>query len=249
MTSLVPRIAARRGELAGALARVRDRIATACADAGRDAAEVRLLAVTKTVPALDVALLADLGLLDAAEARASEAAAKVAEVAALRPAAPVRWHMVGRVQRNKARSVAQWAVQVQSVDSPRLVEALDQAARTASEAGHRHPALGVLVQVSLDGDPDRGGCPLPQLQVLADRVAAAAALRLDGVMAIAPLGVDPGVAFATLSEAAARLRRSHPGAVEISAGMSADLEQAIAHGSTCVRVGTALLGARPLTSC
>lgn len=249
MTNLVPRIAARHGELAAALARVQDRIATACADAGRDTAEVRLLAVTKTVPALDVALLADLGLLDAAEARASEAAAKVAEVAALRPAAQVRWHMVGRVQRNKARSVAQWAVQVQSVDSPRLVEALDQAARTASEAGHRHPALGVLVQVSLDGDPDRGGCPLPQLPVLADRVAAAPALRLDGVMAIAPLGVDPGVAFATLSEAAARLRRSHPGAVEISAGMSADLEQAIAHGSTCVRVGTALLGARPLASC
>ncbi|MGH3824484.1 MAG: YggS family pyridoxal phosphate-dependent enzyme [Pseudonocardiaceae bacterium] len=240
--------AARRGELAEALARVRDRIATACAAAGRDPTEVRLLAVTKTVPALDVALLADLGLLDVAEARASEAAAKVAEVAALRLAVEVRWHMVGRVQRNKARSVAQWAVQVQSVDSPRLVQALDRAARAASEAGHRHTALGVLVQISLDGDPERGGCPLPQLQALADRVAAAPALRLDGMMALAPLGLHPGTAFAALSQAAARLRRAHPGAVEISAGMSGDFEQAIAHGSTCVRVGTALLGDRPLTS-
>lgn len=241
-------IGGRRGELAEALATVRNRIATACAAAGRDPAEVRLLAVTKTVPALDVALLSDLGLLDVAEARAVEAAAKVAEVAALRSGVEVRWHMVGRVQRNKARSVAQWAVQVQSVDSLRLVEALDRATRTASEAGHRHPALGVLIQVSLDGDVKRGGCPLSQVQVLADRVVAAPALRLDGVMAVAPLGLDPGRAFATLSEAAARLRRAHPGAVEISAGMSGDFEQAIAYGSTCVRVGTALMGDRPLTS-
>jgi uncharacterized pyridoxal phosphate-containing UPF0001 family protein len=139
-------------------------------------------------------------------------------------------------------------VQVQSVDSLRLVEALDRAARAASEAGHRHAAVGVLVQVSLDGNPQRGGCPLPQLEALADRVAAASALRLDGVMAVAPLGADPATAFATLSEVATRLRRAHPGAVEISAGMSGDLEQAIAHGSTCVRVGTALVGERPLTS-
>jgi pyridoxal phosphate enzyme (YggS family) len=227
---------------------VRERIATACAAVGRDPAQVRLLAVTKTVPARDVALLAELGLLDVAEARDSEAAAKVAAFAALRLAVEVRWHMVGRVQRNKARSVARWAVQVQSVDSLRLVEALDRAARAASEAGHRHAAVGVLVQVSLDGNPQRGGCPLPQLEALADRVAAASALRLDGVMAVAPLGADPATAFATLSEVATRLRRAHPGAVEISAGMSGDLEQAIAHGSTCVRVGTALVGERPLTS-
>lgn len=240
--------AARRGELAGALARVRDRIAAACAGAGRDPAGVRLLPVTKTVPARDVALLAELGLLDAAEARDTEAAAKVAEVAALGLVAPVRWHMVGRVQRNKARSVTRWAVQVQSVDSLRVVDALDRAVHAAREAGHRHTALGVLVQVSLDGDPERGGCPIPRLEELADRVAAAPQLRLEGVMAVAPLGLAPACAFATLSAAAARLRRSHPGAIEISAGMSADFEQAIVHGSTCVRVGTALLGARPLTS-
>jgi pyridoxal phosphate enzyme (YggS family) len=238
----------RRDELAAALARVRGRIAAACAAAGRDPTQVRLLPVTKTFPARDVVLLAGLGLLDVAEARDSEAAAKVAEVIALRPAVGMRWHMVGRVQRNKSRSVAQWAVQVQSVDSPRLVEALDRAARTAREAGHRRAALGVLVQVSLDGDPARGGCPLPQLEALADQVAAASQLRLEGVMGVAPLGVDPRAAFAQLGAAAQRLRRSHPGAVELSAGMSGDLEQAIEHGSTCVRVGTALLSDRPLTS-
>jgi PLP dependent protein len=242
------RAGARRDELAAALARVRSRMTAACTAAGRDPAEVRLLPVTKTYPARDVALLADLGLLAAAEARVSEAAAKVAEVIALRPAVRLRWHMVGRLQRNKSGSVARWAVQVQSVDSVRLVEALDRAARAAREAGQRDAPLGVLVQASLDGDPARGGCPLPELDALADRVAAAPQLRLEGVMGVAPLGVDPGAAFARLFEAAQRLRRSHPGAVELSAGMSGDLEEAIAHGSTCVRVGTALLGDRRLTS-
>ncbi|MGH3889010.1 MAG: YggS family pyridoxal phosphate-dependent enzyme [Pseudonocardiaceae bacterium] len=238
----------RRDELAAAVARVRDRIVTACAVAGRDPAGVRLLAVTKTFPATDVALLADLGLRDVAEARDQEAAAKVAEVLALAPAVPVRWHMVGRLQRNKSRSVARWATQVQSVDSVRLVDALDRAARAAQEAGEREGAVGVLVQASLDGDPVRGGCALPELEVLADRVAAAPGLRLEGVMGVAPLGVAPETAFAELAAAAQRLRRAHPNAVELSAGMSGDLEQAITQGSTCVRVGTALLGDRPLTS-
>ncbi|MGH3718948.1 MAG: YggS family pyridoxal phosphate-dependent enzyme [Pseudonocardiaceae bacterium] len=241
-------MACRRDELAAALVRVRERIAVACATAGRDPARVRLLPVTKNFPARDVALLAELGLLDAAEARDSEAVAKVAEVSALRPTVGVRWHMVGRVQSNKSRSVARWAVQVQSVDSARLVEVLNRAARVAMQAGHRRGALGVLVQASLDGDPARGGCPLPQLEALADRVAAASHLRLEGVMGVVPLGVDLGAAFAQLGAAAQRLRRSHAGAVELSSGMSGDLEQAIAHGSTCVRVGTALLGDRPLTS-
>lgn len=241
--------AARRDELATALARVRGRITAACCAAGRDPAEVRLLPVTKTFPARDVALLVDLGVLDAAEARDAEAAGKVAEVSALRPATGVRWHMVGRLQRNKTRSVARWAMQVQSVDSSRLVDALDRAACLACEAGHGQAALGVLVQASLDGDPTRGGCPLPELDALADRVAAARSLHLQGVMAVAPRDVPAEAAFAKLGDAAAQLRRAHPGAVELSAGMSGDLEQAIAYGSTCVRVGTALLGDRPLTSC
>jgi pyridoxal phosphate enzyme (YggS family) len=230
------------------LAQVRRRLEAACAAAGRDPAEVRLLAVTKAFPASDVALLADLGLFDVAEARDQEAVSKVSEVRALRPAAVLRWHMVGRLQRNKVRSVARWAVQVQSVDSARLADALDLASRAAQEAGQREGPLGVLVQVSLDGDSARGGCPRSEVEALADRVAACRGLRLEGVMGVPPLGADPGTAFAELAAVARRLRQMHPQAVEFSAGMSGDLESAIRHGSTCVRVGTALLGVRRLAS-
>jgi pyridoxal phosphate enzyme (YggS family) len=238
----------RREELAAALAEVRDRIQIACTAAGRDPAEVRLLAVTKTFPARDVALLADLGVLDVAEAREQEAAQKVAQLATLRPAVALRWHMVGRLQRNKARSVARWAVQVQSVDSVRLADTLDRAVRAAQRAGEREGPVGVLVQASLDGDPARGGCALSELGTLADRVAAAPGLRLEGVMGVPPLGADPDAAFAVLAATAQRLRQEHPTAGELSAGMSGDLELAIAQGATCVRVGTALLGSRPITS-
>jgi pyridoxal phosphate enzyme (YggS family) len=242
-------VGSRQDELAAAVVQVQNRIEEACRAAGRDPAEVRLLAVTKTFPATDVAILADLGLLDVAEAREQEAVAKIAEVAALRSEEPSpRWHFVGRLQRNKARSVARWAHQVQSVDSGRLVEALDRASRTAQDDGEREAPLGVLVQASLDGDPSRGGCPLAELDELADRVAAAPGLRLQGVMAVAPLDGDPAAAFADLATAAQRLRRDHPDALELSAGMSGDLETAVEHGSTCVRVGTALLGGRRLAS-
>ncbi|HVV10376.1 YggS family pyridoxal phosphate-dependent enzyme [Amycolatopsis sp.] len=232
----------RRAQLAESLAAVEARVERACAAAGRARDEVRLLAVTKTFPAEDAALLTDLGLTDLAENRDQEAAAKAADVARLRPDAKVRWHMVGRLQRNKARSVAAWAAEVQSVDSLRLAEALAKATL------EREVPLDVLLQASLDGDPGRGGCPLPELAQLADRVARAGGLRLRGLMAVAPLGADPAAAFETLAGAAERLRKRHPGATEISAGMSGDLETAITHGSTCVRVGTALLGGRGLAS-
>jgi PLP dependent protein len=228
----------RRAELEAAVARVRDRIARAAADAGRDPAEITLVAVTKTFPASDARLLVELGVHDLGENRDQEAAPKAAELSAL--PSPPRWHMVGRLQRNKARSVAEWAGVVQSVDSVRLADAL---ARAAAE----HP-LDVLVQVSLDGDPARGGCPIPELHALADRVADHEPLRLRGVMAVAPLGADPDEAFARLRQVSTTLRERHPEAVTISAGMTADLEAAIRHGSTCVRVGTALLGGRPLAS-
>jgi pyridoxal phosphate enzyme (YggS family) len=238
----------RRAELAAALAAMRERIAAACANAGRDPATVRLIAVTKTFPAADAALLTDLGMVDLAENREQEGARKAAELAELRPAAAVRWHMVGRLQRNKARSAVRWAVEVQSVDSPRLADALGRAVEAARSAGERSGALDVLVQASIDGDPERGGCPLDELPRLADGVARSGELRLRGIMAIAPLGMAPEEAFARLAEAAVRLRNDHPEAAELSAGMSGDLEAAITHGSTCVRVGTALLVARGLAS-
>jgi pyridoxal phosphate enzyme (YggS family) len=242
------RSAERRAELAANLAAVRERIAAACAAAHRDPAEIRLLTVTKTFPAADVALLRDLGLADFAENRDAEAAAKVTELATLRPDHPARWTMVGHLQRNKARSVAQWAAEVQSVDSGRLADALQHAVSTSLERGNRSDQLDVLIQASIDDDPARGGIPLGELFALSDHIAGLDALRLLGVMAVAPLGMPPEQAFDRLTAAVARLRTDHPGATCLSLGMSGDLDQAITHGSTCVRVGTALLGGRRLAS-
>ena len=238
----------RWAELERRLAAVRDRIAAACAAADRDPAEVELLAVTKTRPATDVAILLDLGLTAFGENRAQEAAAKVAEVAGLRPGSTPRWHVVGGLQRNKARSVVAWAARVESVDSIRLADALDRAAARAVDEGRRTGPLSVLVQFSVDGDPDRGGVPLDGLDALADHVAGCAALSLDGLMAVAPLHADPEVAFTAVAAAAERLRAAHPRATVLSAGMSADLEVAIRHGTHVVRVGTALVGERPIAS-
>jgi pyridoxal phosphate enzyme (YggS family) len=238
----------RRAELAANLDAVRDRIAAACAAAHRDPADVRLLAVTKTFPAADVALLGDLGLADFAENRDAEAAAKTVELAALRPDRPVRWSMVGRLQRNKTRSVAEWAAEVQSVDSRRLADALQHAVALSLDRGKRSEPMDVLIQASIDGDPDRGGCPLPELSSLSDHIAGLDALRLRGVMAVAPLGMSPEQAFDRLATTITRLRTDHPAATCLSLGMSGDLEQAVTHGSTCVRVGTALLGGRRLAS-
>lgn len=238
----------RGAELERSLAGVRRRVERACAAVGRTPSEVRLLAVTKTFPATDAALLAGLGQLDLAENRDQEAVTKVAEVGELNPVPGIRWHMVGRLQRNKARSVARWAAEVQSVDSARLADALDKAARTAIGSGQRGEPIDVLLQASLDEDTARGGCPLVELPALAETVANAEGLRLRGLMAVAPLDTRPASAFERLEAAAQRLRVDHPEATEVSAGMSGDLEEAIAHGSTCVRVGTALLGGRGLAS-
>ena len=238
----------RKEQLAKALAEVRGQIADACRQAGRAPEEVKLLAVTKTRPASDAALLAELGLTDFAENRDQEAAPKAAELAAARPGQPARWHMVGRVQRNKARSIVSWADEVQSVDSARLVGALAKAVAGAMNRGDRTEPLDVMIQASLDGDPERGGVPLPKLPEIADEVGRSSELILRGVMAVAPLAMDPAAAFELLAGAAARLRADHPTAAQLSAGMSADLTPAILHGSTCVRVGTALLGYRGLAS-
>ncbi|MBO4206961.1 YggS family pyridoxal phosphate-dependent enzyme [Micromonospora echinofusca] len=234
---------ARRAELAAALTRTRARLAAACRAAGRDPAEVSLIAVTKTYPARDALLLAELGVTDVGENRDQEAAPKAAEVAAA--GVDLRWHFIGQLQRNKCRSVVRYADVVQSVDSVRLAAALDAAAA----AGRDRP-LDVLVQVSIDADPVRGGAlpddgdPDRGLGAVADRVATAGSLRLAGLMAVAPLGWEPERAFARLAGIAAGFRAAHPQAVLLSAGMSGDLETAVAHGATHVRVGSALLGMR-----
>lgn len=236
----------RRAELVGSLGAVRARLADACIAAGRDPHSVTLIAITKTFPGADVATLAALGVGDIGESRDQEASAKVAEVAELmrtgaadERVAPLRWHFVGRLQSRKSRSVASYAHAVHSVDRPELVE---QLAVGVARAGRGR--LDVFVQVSLDGDPSRGGVLPDRVVELADAVAARSELRLRGVMAVAPMAADPRAAFADLAAAAARLRAAHPDADAISAGMSADFEAAVAHGSTHVRVGSALLGRR-----
>ncbi|MEU4313512.1 YggS family pyridoxal phosphate-dependent enzyme [Nocardia sp. NPDC024068] len=236
---------ARTAELARSLKSLLTRIDAACAAAGRDPAEVRLLPVTKYFPASDIAELHRLGRHDFGENRPQEAGAKAAE---LRELKPLRWHLIGRLQRNKARQVARWAHTVQSVDSERLATALGTATAAALDEGERQAPLRVLIQVSLDADPGRGGAAPAAVPALAERIAKSAELRLAGIMAIPPLSADPDAEFARLAELHGRLRADHPDATELSAGMSNDLERAIAHGSTCVRVGTALMGARPITS-
>jgi PLP dependent protein len=217
---------------------VRERIAAACASAGRDPDEVTLVVVTKTYPASDVALLAGLGVRHVGENRDQEAAPKHA--ATLRQGdLGLRWHFIGQLQSNKARSVAGYADLVHSVDRPSLVAALDRAA-----ARHER-ILDCLLQVSLDGDPGRGGVPVPGLSALADHVAGAEHLRLCGVMAVAPIGVDAAEAFAVLPRLLATVREHAPQASVISAGMSGDLEAAVTSGATHLRVGSAILGSRP----
>lgn len=230
----------RREELRGNLAAVRARIARACAAAGRNPADVTLIAVTKTWPASDVGLLVELGVVDLGENRDGEAAEKAAAAVAA-GLTGIRWHFIGQLQSNKARSVARYADVVHSIDRLRLVKALSSA---AVEAGRE---IGALIQVDLDppgSGEGRGGAAPADVPALADAVASAEGLRLRGVMAVAPLGSDPGPAFATLADVAGRLRSQHPEATWISAGMSGDLEVAVGAGATHVRVGSGLLGYR-----
>lgn len=233
----------RRDEIASNLAAMRSRIAAACVAAGRQPDEITLIAVTKTYPADDVLRLVSLGVTDVGENRDQEASAKAAEVA--RAGVRPRWHFIGQLQRNKCKSVVTYADVVHSVDSVELARVLAEQARK-----RRADTLDVLVQVSLDDDPDRGGAPGDRFLAVADEVAAAGSLRLIGLMAVAPLGEPPAVlraremAFAKLGRYITLFQADHPDATVVSAGMSDDLDQAIAAGATHVRIGSALLGKR-----
>jgi PLP dependent protein len=241
----------RLDEIAANLATVRARIAAACQAASREVSEITMIAITKTRPASDVRLLSELGVTDVGENRDQEASAKAADCARL-GITNLTWHFVGQLQTNKVSSVVRYADVVHSVDRERLVRALGRQARGAGRT------VTCLVQVSLDeappdhdstgtgstGTEGRGGATPGQVPGLADAIAAEDGLVLGGLMAVAPLGAPPGPAFARLAEIAAAVRAAHPAATMISAGMSADLEEAVAAGATHLRVGTALLGAR-----
>jgi pyridoxal phosphate enzyme (YggS family) len=228
----------RREQIATHLSAVRERISRACAAAGRDPDETTLVVVTKFFPPSDVRLLTDLGVRHVGENRHQEAVEKAAECADL----DLSWHFIGSLQSNKAAAVAAYADVVHSVDRAKVLSGLS---RGAQERGRE---LDCLVQVSLD-PPDadgRSGAPLDQVPTLVERILETEGLRLRGVMGVAPLGGDAAAAFARLAEVSADVRRSAPAATWISAGMSGDLEEAIAAGATHLRIGSAVLGQRPV---
>jgi pyridoxal phosphate enzyme (YggS family) len=231
----------RTEEIRAGLAEVRERIERARHEAGRRDT-VDLVVVTKTFPTSDVLILSEVGVIDIGENRDQEGHAKRTACTASHVAAAggLRWHMIGQVQRNKAHSVAGWADVVESVDRPELATALGAGAVAAGRT------LDVLVQVSLDPEfrPGRGGADPTVVPALAAHVVAQPGLRLRGVMGVAPYPGDPSPAFARLAAIADRVRADWPEADRISAGMSGDLEEAIAHGATQVRVGGAVLGPR-----
>jgi pyridoxal phosphate enzyme (YggS family) len=228
----------RESELAQGLATVRDRIESACADAGRSSDEITLVVVTKFFPASDVRLLADLGVRDVGENRHQEALDKAAECADL----DVRWHFIGGLQSNKAAAVTAYADVVHSVDRTKLVGGLSRGAQ------ERERDLECLVQVSLDppGASGRAGCDPDDVLAVVHRIQEADGLQLRGVMGVAPLGGDPDEAFASLAEIASVVRTQVPDATWVSAGMSGDLEHAVRHGATHLRIGSAVLGPRPV---
>jgi PLP dependent protein len=220
--------------LAERLEALRSSIADAAAEAGRNPAEIRLIAVTKFQPAAVVRELYELGVRDFGESRHQEARAKAAELAHL----DLTWHFVGQLQTKKARQVRAYADVIHSVDRVALVDALSDATNAAD-------VRDCFVQLNLTDDPGRGGVATEDLEPLVERVVAAPGIRLLGVMAVAPLGADPRRSFAAVRAASQRVAAIDPEAVWISAGMSGDYREAILEGATHLRIGTAITGNRP----
>ncbi|WP_300344878.1 YggS family pyridoxal phosphate-dependent enzyme [Nesterenkonia sp.] len=225
------------------LAAVVERIQRACESAGRTE-QPELIVVTKYFPAADVRRLHSLGVTQLGENKDQEAAEKAAETADLQ----LDWHFIGQLQSNKAKSVARYASAVHSVDRLKLVGALEKAVTRAQAEGHRSGELDCLVQVDLrtpTPEDARGGAAPGQVPAIAEAIAAADGLHLAGLMAVAPLEENPEAAFQRLVELSEQLRTEHPEATALSAGMSQDLEQAVACGATHLRIGRDVLGERP----
>lgn len=233
----------RRDELAANLVSVEQRIASACASAGRSRDEISLIVVTKTYPASDVGLLAELGVTDVGENRHPEAQLKLEALLAMEanPSKTLpRCHFVGGLQTNKANAVTRYADVIHSVDRLKLVKALDRGAASAGRS------VTCLVQVGLSEGAGRSGATPADVPAIAEAIDAAEHLILGGVMAVAPLGVDAKTAFDELRSVSLAVRGKFPHASMISAGMSGDLEQAIQAGATHLRIGRSVLGERPL---
>ena len=225
--------------IADRLAAVRERIAAAAARAGRDPVTVRIIAVTKGHPLQIAQAAAAAGLPDLGENRVQEALGKMDAW----PDAPVRWHLVGPLQRNKAKLVVGRFDLVHSLDSVRLADALEQAAAA------RDLVQDVLIEVNVAGEEQKTGCPAAEVPALAEHAASLAHLRLRGLMTMAPYTDDVATqrkTFAGLREMSARLTSDLCRLDVLSMGMTNDFEAAVEEGATMVRLGTALFGERNL---
>ncbi len=220
---------------------VRLQIAAACAQVGRAPGEVQLLAVTKTHPAAAAEYAARYGLAAVGENRVQEGVEKHAQCGA-----SIRWELIGHLQSNKAKLAAQHFDRVQSVDSVKLINHLD---RAAAEAGK---VLPILLQINAGRDPAKFGAEIEDAPSLLEAALTRDRLRVEGLMTIAPLGATPEETRAAAQRTFAALRELRDTLAarygvplkELSMGMSGDMIDAIAAGSTCVRVGTALFGSR-----
>jgi pyridoxal phosphate enzyme (YggS family) len=225
--------------LAEALAAVQGRIETAARQASRDPNDVELIIVTKTKPAQLVIDLIELGQNNFGENKDQEASEKAAQVAAELPGSNPVWHFVGQLQSNKVKSMLNYAKVLHSLDRDSLLKELSK--QLANRPGQD---LDVFIELNLTEDPGRGGIAPNELLAFAEKVLQVEQLNLLGVMGVAGLDVDPAADFERIAQASSQLRELAPTARFISAGMSADFEQAIAFGATHIRVGTAITGNR-----
>ena len=217
----------RKAEITLNLREVKERINRAAQSAGRDPAEINLIVVTKTFPVSDIEILRELGEVNFGENRDQEAAPKAQTVAAT-------WHFQGQIQSNKIKSISEWADVIHSISSEKEILKFAQSQR-------KHQ---LFLQVSLDGQEGRGGASPAKLAQLADLVNESNNLELLGLMAVAPLGVDPESAFASLAQINRGFQSKFPNSKYLSAGMSGDFEAAIKCGATHIRVGSSILGSR-----
>ena len=217
----------RRDEITRNLQEVKERISSAAKSAGRDPAEIQLIVVTKTFPISDIEILRELGESNFGENRDQEAGPKAEAISAT-------WHFQGQIQSNKIKSICQWADVIHSISSEKEILKFAQSPR-------KHQ---VFLQVSLDGQEGRGGASQTDLTQLADLVNQSNNLELLGLMAVAPLGLEPIKAFADLAQINQGFASQYPNSKYLSAGMSGDFEAAIKYGATHVRVGSSILGSR-----
>lgn len=217
----------RKAEIARNLQEVKERIIGAAKSVNREPNEIQLIVVTKTFPISDIEILRDLGESNFGENRDQEAGPKAHTI-------PATWHFQGQIQSNKIKSICQWADVIHSISSEKEILKFAQ-----SERKHQ-----VFLQVSLDGQEGRGGASPAELAQLADLVNESNNLDLLGLMAVAPLGVEPMKAFADLAQINQGFTGQFPNSKFLSAGMSGDFETAIKYGATHIRVGSSILGSR-----